>query len=48
MGFMGYSTKKLEERAKKRGLTLDQYCKELELRKQEKKQDKKQEKNWIY
>lgn len=40
MGFMGYSTAKLKERAEKRGMTLEQYCKELELRLQDKKRNK--------
>jgi hypothetical protein len=29
MGFMGYSTAKLEEKAMKRNMTLDEYCEYL-------------------
>lgn len=41
MGFMGYSAKKLQEKADKRGISLDAYCNYLEYKKRTKGWSKK-------
>jgi hypothetical protein len=41
MGFMGYGTAKLKEKAEKRNMTVDEYCNYLEYKKRTRHWSKK-------
>lgn len=44
MGFMGYSTAKLKEKAVKRQMTIDEYCEYLEMKRRTRHWSKKNKK----